>query len=46
MAQLDPDAHDARIAKDVLRLLCAFSACIVLAVCAGVGVGWMIWAAP
>jgi hypothetical protein len=43
MAQLDIEAHQERVARDVRRLLFAFSLCIMLAVCAGVGVGWMIW---
>jgi hypothetical protein len=45
MAQLDLEAHQERVSRDVRRLLCAFAVCIVMAVCAGVGIGWMIWGA-
>jgi hypothetical protein len=45
MAQLDIEAHQERVARDVRRLLFAFSLCIVVAVCIGIGAGWVIWGA-
>jgi hypothetical protein len=42
MAQLDIEAHQERVARDVRRLLFAFSLCIIVAVCIGIGAGWVI----
>jgi hypothetical protein len=45
MAQLDIEAHQERVARDVRRLLFAFALCIMVAVCIGIGAGWVIWGA-
>lgn len=43
MAQLDIEAHQKRVERDVHMLLFVFAVSVAFAVCVGIGLGYLIW---